>query len=501
MLLETFSKGEFPTTYIPTVFDNTTKDHTFTFDGEETTVQFDLWDTAGQEEMNRVLPLSYRGAGVIILTFSVMNPESFESIKNRWYPEVKHHRRKPGSTTFNDEDPGHNGKIILCGTESHLREDQNALRKLAEDGKKPVSKKEIDDFVNHTLLPQLRRTQNYVPYIECSAPRMINVNEVFEAGLELSVNIHYLNIMQHICIANGIISMKYEIYHINTKYMLCYIHHGVIRLFLKGFKKFNGDENNKNKGHETSLPRFKLPTFNKDKNSKTEQNLKEERSPLLDLSDVSSLMKYGDELFTDVELNDDILTQLQRNSNSTNKTGKAKSGKKTSNRLKRCKKSIEMSWKVFRRTLSFVDLFTDARLLFLISDDSIENESNNNNLNLSIQILTVSLFLSVVAPYILSYSCGLKLFFIRQNKNVIKEYVGFKKFLFYFHVSPFAIIFYVFLDIIDILFVYYKWFQVVIMGQPEEKLKILEENLTQQMGMSRMDYEGIKRQRTVGQLS
>ena len=166
----------------------------------------------------------------------------------------------------------------------------------------------------------------------------------------------------------------------------------------------------------------------------------------------------------------------------------------------RLKKIVQSMWNSLRRSLSFVDLFTDLRLLYLVST------SNNPILDFVI-ILSVS----VVCPYIVSYSCGVKLFFINRDnnydvKNLIVTnsydgYVAFKKVIAYLSLSPIGVLYFLFLDLIDILFVYYKLIVVIFFGKNEIEMKKLEEIVAKQLGMTRMDYEGIKRQRATAQLS
>ena len=43
-------------------------------------VKFEIWDTAGQEEYDRLRPLSYANANVFLLCFSVISPVSFENV-------------------------------------------------------------------------------------------------------------------------------------------------------------------------------------------------------------------------------------------------------------------------------------------------------------------------------------------------------------------------------------------------------------------------------------
>ena len=50
-----------------------------------------LFDTAGQEDYDRLRPLSYPETDVFLVCFSVVSPSSFENVKEKWYPEIKHH--------------------------------------------------------------------------------------------------------------------------------------------------------------------------------------------------------------------------------------------------------------------------------------------------------------------------------------------------------------------------------------------------------------------------
>ena len=54
-------------------------------------VSLGLWDTAGQEDYDRLRPLSYPQTDVFLICFSVVSPSSFENVTSKWYPEIKHH--------------------------------------------------------------------------------------------------------------------------------------------------------------------------------------------------------------------------------------------------------------------------------------------------------------------------------------------------------------------------------------------------------------------------
>jgi len=103
-LLIRYATGEFPTEYLPTVFEN----YTAQMKRDKETILLHLWDTAGQEDYDRLRPLSYPGADVVLLCFSTINNASYEAIKEKWAPEVQHYIP--------------NVPIILVGTKVDLRE-------------------------------------------------------------------------------------------------------------------------------------------------------------------------------------------------------------------------------------------------------------------------------------------------------------------------------------------------------------------------------------------
>ena len=84
-LMLVYEKGEFPTRYIPTIFENTTKK--VQYNGKD--VELRLWDTAGQEDYERLRPLAYRDTDVVLMAFSIVNRDSFDNIQTAWYPEYQ----------------------------------------------------------------------------------------------------------------------------------------------------------------------------------------------------------------------------------------------------------------------------------------------------------------------------------------------------------------------------------------------------------------------------
>jgi len=86
-LLISYATGEFPTEYLPTVFEN----YTAQMKRENEVILLHLWDTAGQEDYDRLRPLSYPGADVLLLCFSTISQASYDAIREKWAPEVHHY--------------------------------------------------------------------------------------------------------------------------------------------------------------------------------------------------------------------------------------------------------------------------------------------------------------------------------------------------------------------------------------------------------------------------
>ncbi len=54
-------------------------------------VEMSLWDTAGQEDYDRLRPLSYPETNVILICFSIDLPSSLQSVTNKWIEEILHY--------------------------------------------------------------------------------------------------------------------------------------------------------------------------------------------------------------------------------------------------------------------------------------------------------------------------------------------------------------------------------------------------------------------------
>ncbi|KAJ1826296.1 Rho GTPase protein rac1 [Coemansia sp. RSA 2599] len=128
-------------------------------------INLGLWDTAGQEDYDRLRPLSYPQTDVFLLCFSLVSPPSFENTRTKWHPELRHHAP--------------NVPTILVGTKLDLREDRDTIEKLKEKGMQPIT------------YPQglnMAKELQCVRYLECSALTQKGLKGVFDEAIRAVLN-------------------------------------------------------------------------------------------------------------------------------------------------------------------------------------------------------------------------------------------------------------------------------------------------------------------------
>ncbi|KAJ5886734.1 GTP-binding protein RHO3 [Penicillium subrubescens] len=155
--LNVFTRGFFPTVYEPTVFENYVHDIFV----DNVHMELSLWDTAGQEEFDRLRALSYEDTHVLMLCFSVDSPDSFENVGSKWIAEI------------NENCPG--VKVVLTALKCDLRKDE-----------------EMTDNPNAITFDQgLAKAKEIgaVKYLECSAVQNRGIRESFYEAAKVALEV------------------------------------------------------------------------------------------------------------------------------------------------------------------------------------------------------------------------------------------------------------------------------------------------------------------------
>eukprot|EP01102_Stenamoeba_stenopodia_P002421 TRINITY_DN12245_c0_g1_i1.p1 TRINITY_DN12245_c0_g1~~TRINITY_DN12245_c0_g1_i1.p1 ORF type:complete len:179 (-),score=40.79 TRINITY_DN12245_c0_g1_i1:75-611(-) len=159
-MLISYTTNSFDDDYVPTVFDNYSA--AVMVDGKA--ISLALWDTAGQEDFDRLRPLSYPQTHVFLVGFSVISPSSFENVKSRWMPELNHYCP--------------NVPKLLVGTKTDMRLNHEAIDRLQERGLAPITPAQG---------AALAKEIGAVKYVECSAITQKGLKEVFDEAIRAAL--------------------------------------------------------------------------------------------------------------------------------------------------------------------------------------------------------------------------------------------------------------------------------------------------------------------------
>jgi len=151
------------------VFDGYSSRHEV--DGDAITLG--LFDTMGQEEYDRLRPLSYPCTDVFMLCFSLCDRESYENVTKRWQHELTSHLPT--------------ARLILVATKLDIDGENNDESANSDNhntgrtaGKRAVSTSEG---------LELQKLIGAESYVECSAVTREGVNQVFEEMMRAGVTL------------------------------------------------------------------------------------------------------------------------------------------------------------------------------------------------------------------------------------------------------------------------------------------------------------------------
>lgn len=158
-LMVTYTYGKFPTTYIPTVFENYLT-NVRAPDGK--LIELALWDTAGQEEYDRLRVLSYPEVNILLVCFAINSPPSLDNVVDKWIPEISH---------FCQDIP-----FLLVGLKSDLRAASPG------EAKQPV----ISADQAKAVASKIGANR----YMECSARLSHGISDVFNTAISIVLAEH-----------------------------------------------------------------------------------------------------------------------------------------------------------------------------------------------------------------------------------------------------------------------------------------------------------------------
>jgi Ras-related C3 botulinum toxin substrate 1 len=159
-LLLAYTTGQVPGDYVPTIFDNYSQ--SVMVDGKLTNLS--MWDTAGQEDYDRLRPLSYPSTDVFVACFSTVNPSSMNNLRIKWVEEIREHA-------------GNGVPVLIVGTKTDMRNDPEVNMKLASRMQHPITTAEGQEFA---------KSVGAAGYVECSAITSDGVKECFENAVRVA---------------------------------------------------------------------------------------------------------------------------------------------------------------------------------------------------------------------------------------------------------------------------------------------------------------------------
>ncbi|KAK5154289.1 Rho GTPase [Recurvomyces mirabilis] len=130
-------------------------------------VELSLWDTAGQEEFDRLRSLSYDDTHAIMLCFSVDSPESLENVESKWVGEIA--ENCPGV------------RLVLVALKCDLREPVAE----GEEGEGALKRPCIDYKAGLAVAEKIKALR----YLECSAMKNRGVNEAFTEAARVALQV------------------------------------------------------------------------------------------------------------------------------------------------------------------------------------------------------------------------------------------------------------------------------------------------------------------------
>lgn len=151
-LIHSYFTHNFSDAQIPSIREH----YTFQDDSTETPKQVEIIDTLGMKAFEHDRQPAYSQADVIVLCFSVANPESFKNVSKVWWKEIKKYAPKV--------------PVILVGNKADKYEIENS--------------EERHWLIMPDRAKRLKHSLNFYKYVSCSARQNYNIHKVFQVALK-----------------------------------------------------------------------------------------------------------------------------------------------------------------------------------------------------------------------------------------------------------------------------------------------------------------------------
>ena len=159
-LLHAYFKDEFLELYDATVLETYVKE--IDIDGKK--CEINVWDTAGQEDYEKLRPLAYPESNVVLMCYCIDAPDSLTNISDKWNPEVKY---------YCPQTP-----VVLCGNKKDLRHDEAAIEQL---------RKQHQEVVTPEQGKSMARRIGAHAFFECSAKTKEGIKDVFNEAVRAAL--------------------------------------------------------------------------------------------------------------------------------------------------------------------------------------------------------------------------------------------------------------------------------------------------------------------------
>ena len=132
---------------------------------DDKSIQLEVRDTEGKDAYERIVSLSLaEKKDVVIIMFSIIEPASFENVRDVWNPKVPRRISTP---------------IILVGSKLDLRIDNECIKDLTSKKMKPITYDEGREMAKDI---------GAVKYLECSSLTGEGVDAVFDEAIRAVIS-------------------------------------------------------------------------------------------------------------------------------------------------------------------------------------------------------------------------------------------------------------------------------------------------------------------------